>query len=452
MGRTRFDQGVPERSQVRSVLTAPELGAGLPRAAAISSQAAALAGIGSDRLRFVLRLAASLHGFGVPAHRLEPMLESVGLSVGLELTCFVEPTAIHASVVQGGVASHHFLRPVPAGEDLGKLCALDALATRVALGEVSVSDGLVELESILEQPSGASPAVQVLAFAAASASASCFFGGGVADVLAAGAIGAFVGWILRVLAKHDRAAPLQDGLCALIASLLANLVQLTGVPLDVDRALVASLIVLIPGLTLTLAVAELATRHLASGVGRLFQALVSFGGIAFGVILGNRMVLRLAELVGAEDALAVELVEPTPTPLIATITALIVAPLAFAVLLRARRADVLPILGVGILSFLSAKLGGAILGSELGAFVGGFAVAAVSNVLASRFDRPSSVTLVPGILLLVPGSLGFRSVQALMEQDVSQSLASLASVVTVAFSLVAGLLFANWVCSPKRGL
>ena len=44
-----------------------------------------------------------------------------------------------------------------------------------------------------------------------------------------------------------------------------------------------------PGLTLTAAMTELATRHLASGTARLSGAFITFLAIAFGVALGNRI-------------------------------------------------------------------------------------------------------------------------------------------------------------------
>ena len=52
-------------------------------------------------------------------------------------------------------------------------------------------------------------------------------------------------------------------------------------------ATLGGLVVLLPGLTLTTALSELATRHLASGAARLSGAFITFLSIVFGVAFGN---------------------------------------------------------------------------------------------------------------------------------------------------------------------
>ena len=88
------------------------------------------------------------------------------------------------------------------------------------------------------------------------------------------------------------------------------------------------LITLVPGLTLTVAMTELARRHLAAGTARLSGALLVFVAIAFGVAVGGE-VARL--LVGQVRSLA-----PRHLPEWTLTLALATAPLAFGVLLRAR--------------------------------------------------------------------------------------------------------------------
>ena len=56
---------------------------------------------------------------------------------------------------------------------------------------------------------------------------------------------------------------------------------------------------------------------------------------------------------------------------------------------------------------------------------------------------------MPGILLLVPGSIGFRSVAQLLDRDVVLGLETIFRMAFIAFSLVAGLLLAN-ALSPRR--
>lgn len=58
--------------------------------------------------------------------------------------------------------------------------------------------------------------------------------------------------------------------------------------------------------------------------------------------------------------------------------------------------------------------------------------------------------IVPGILMLVPGSIGFRSISSLLGQDVVIGLKTAMAMLLVAVALAGGLLFANVVVPPRR--
>ena len=82
-------------------------------------------------------------------------------------------------------------------------------------------------------------------------------------------------------------------------------------------------------------------------------------------------------------------------------------------------------------------------------FVGALTVGVASNLYAYALRRPASVTLVPGILLLVPGSIGFRSLSSLLDREVVTGVETAFTMVLIGAGLVAGLLLAN-VLVPER--
>jgi uncharacterized membrane protein YjjB (DUF3815 family) len=207
-------------------------------------------------------------------------------------------------------------------------------------------------------------------------------------------------------------------------------------------ATLAGLIVLLPGLTLTTALSELVTRHLSSGTARLSGAMVSLLAIAFGVALGNR--------VGAAAFGAVTNAAPELLPLWATWVALVVAPLCFTVIFRADFRDAPWIVLGGALGVMGGRVGALQFGPELGAFVGSFAVALISTAFERLRKRPAAVVLVPGLLLLVPGSVGFRSVTSLMERQALVGIETAFSTALTAIALVAGLLVAGVVAPEPR--
>jgi uncharacterized membrane protein YjjB (DUF3815 family) len=58
----------------------------------------------------------------------------------------------------------------------------------------------------------------------------------------------------------------------------------------------------------------------------------------------------------------------------------------------------------------------------------------------------------PGIILLVPGSVGFRSVSYLLDRDAVLGMDTGLLLITLLGSLVAGLLFGDLLISPRRSL
>jgi uncharacterized membrane protein YjjB (DUF3815 family) len=208
-------------------------------------------------------------------------------------------------------------------------------------------------------------------------------------------------------------------------------------------ATLAGVIILIPGLTLTTAFTELSSRHLASGTARLAGALVLLLGITFGIALGGKMVTLITGPVPAID--------PVGMPGWTLGVALITTPLAFVVLLRAEARDAGYIILAGALAFLGARVGGQVLGPELGAFGGALLTGIGSSWYSRITNRPSQITLVPGLLLLVPGSIGLRSLTSMTEGNVLLGVEGAFRMGLIAVSLASGILIARLV-SPKRAL
>jgi uncharacterized membrane protein YjjB (DUF3815 family) len=110
--------------------------------------------------------------------------------------------------------------------------------------------------------------------------------------------------------------------------------------------------------------------------------------------------------------------------------ALLVGAVAFAILFRAALRDWPAVIGAVIVGYLATRWGGEISGSlpaaPFGVFLGG--------------------------LLLVPGSVGFRSMSFLLERDTPLGLDTAMLLLTLLVSIVAGLMFGDLLISPRRSL
>lgn len=395
-------------------------------------------GAGRD---FVLKLGHGLHTYGYPAHRIEDTLTRVSRRLGLEGQFFSMPTALFASFGRGGQQQTFQVRVDPGDVHLGKQADVAAVADAVATGALGAEDGLARLEAIEAAPSPYGPALTTLAFALTSGAVSRFFGGGWREAALATVLGLGTGLLALGAGRFATVRRVFEPLAAAVAAALATAAAMKVGPVSVYIATVAGLIVLIPGFSLTVAMIELATRNLMAGTARLVGAASTFLAIAFGVALGTQLA-RLA--VGTP-----RVVIPEGLPPWTEWAALVIAPLGLTVLLRARPQDAVWIGTAGVLAYAGSRLGAAVLGAELGAFVGALVVGLASNAYARALRRPEVVPLVPGMLLLVPGSLGFQSLSSLLQRDTVLGVEAAFRMTLVAVALSTGLLFAN-VLLPAR--
>lgn len=397
-----------------------------------------------DAIGFILRLGRALHNAGYAAHRLEQVLDQASRQLNLNGQFFSTPTSIFASFGPQEDQRTFLIRVEPGGVDLGRLAMLDAVSIRVLQGDLSPAEGSVEIDHILASPENYGRVVTTLAFGLASAAASRFLGGGLREIVVSCGIGLVIGLLALASGKLSQLGRVFEPVAAFAASLLAASVGHWIGPFSVYNATLAGLIVLVPGFTLTVAMTELSTRHLVSGTARLTGAFVLFLTIAFGVALGS----KIASELGGPPLIAEAIQLPGWTEFVA----LIAAPLAFTVLLRAQPKDAIWIVIAGILGVTGGRVGGQTLGAELGVFVGALLVGTASNLYARMLNRPATVTLVPGILLLVPGSIGFRSLASLLDREVVLGVETAFRMILMAVALVAGILVSNIVAPPKRTL
>jgi uncharacterized membrane protein YjjP (DUF1212 family) len=391
---------------------------------------------------FVLELAHALHAAGTPAHRLEAAMADVSDRLGLQTQFFSTPTVIIVGIGPTIRQQVSLLRVEPGDQGLEALERLDHVVSLVAAGKIDVEEAVALVRSVRHAPQRYGPAVTALAYVVASSASARFLNGGWREITTAGVIGLGVGALVLLGRRKASIARVVEPVAALGAAVLAPAASLLFGRMSTLTATIAGVISLIPGLALTTALTELATRHLTAGTSRLVGAMAVFLTLGLGVALGHQAVELLPHVTEARHSLAL----PHWTEWLA----LGIAPIASAVQLRAMPRQFGWILLAGATAWLAARSGGQLLGPELGAFLAALLLATVSNLYARWLDRPASVLIVPGILMLVPGSIGFRSVNWLLQQDVVHGLRTAMQLAVIAVALVGGLLFANVIVPPRR--
>ncbi len=393
---------------------------------------------------FVLALGHALHVAGAPAHRLEDAIRALSPRLGLEARVYSSPTSLLASFGPPEEARTALLRVEPAAVNLERMSQLDELIDALGTGRLDVAAARTRLLAIEATPGRYPPWLSVLAFGLASATVARFLGGGPREIVSAAAIGLQTGVLAQLAARNAAAARVFDWLASIAAGLAAVAWAWAIGPMAAPVAAVSGLIVLVPGFALTVALTELATKNLVSGTARLAGAGMTFLAIGFGLAIGA----RFAPLAGAQV-----LALPTEhLPFWTELLALALSPIALTIGFRARPKDGWVILFSGAVAYGVARIGSTIGGPDLGMLAAAFATGLFGNAYARLTRRPAAVPVVPALLMLVPGTLGVRSIASLVERQVIPGVELLFTLVTVAGALAAGLLFANLALPPRKAL
>jgi uncharacterized membrane protein YjjP (DUF1212 family) len=393
---------------------------------------------------YVLRLGRALHAYGYASPALERALVTSSERLGLVGHFFSTPTSIFVAFGSGSEQRTFLTRVEPGGLSLGKLADIDGSARAVIDGSLTPSEALARIEAIEQQPPPFPALLGTIASGGASGAACRLLGGGAGDVVVATALGILIG-LFGLAAGRLR---LQQGLFELMASALVSAAALLaaafGLGVSPAVSTLAGLIIVIPGFTLTIAMTELAARHLVSGTARLAGAFTVFLAITFGVAVGRRIVTALIALPPPEAVVAL--------PAWTLWAAVLVTPIAVTVLLEGRVRDMPWITLASVAGFVGGQAGAALLGPALGGCVGALSVGLAAHAYEHWLRRPALVPLVPGVLLLVPGSTGFRSLALLVDQQVVIGIDAAFATLLTAASLVAGLLLAEMIADVSTRL
>jgi uncharacterized membrane protein YjjB (DUF3815 family) len=270
------------------------------------------------------------------------------------------------------------------------------------------------------------------------------FGGGWTDCLLAGLGGLFLRALMFTLSQSPGVRVLENFIGGLVAGMTAWLSTLLWPGSSREVLVLAIVIQLLPGLTLTTGLSELTYRNLVSGTARLMHAAVTLVSLAFGIAV----VVSLANAMGLPGAPAIH---RESAAWWWQIVALLFTAVSFGVMLGLPKEKLK-------IAFASCALvwGVTLLTRPLpgvhAAFLNSLVLAVGANAWARVTQKPAQVFLMPGMLLLVPGALSFRSLDTLLTGDPVTGIAGLADVTLIAGALVMGLLVANVALPPRKVL
>jgi uncharacterized membrane protein YjjP (DUF1212 family) len=311
----------------------------------------------------------------------------------------------------------------------------------VGRGELSAATALAKLAEIEAHPLARPWFVRLAAYGLAGAALTPVLGGGWREIVAGGIVGLAVGGLSIAAAKTANAEPVVAPAAGIAASFCAAAIAQFGLDASPDIVTLGALVTLLPGMALTIGMRELATEHLQSGVANTANALVQLLGLVFGVGVGRSIALNWFGLPNQ----GVPHTGFSGTHVLAALA----AGLAFTVTLRAPSRAAFITCSSAVLAILAYAAGKEVFGASGGVFIAALAIGTVGEVLGGRFHRSPLVFIVPGVLILVPGSAGFNSLLKLLTGETVNGIDAAFNTFVTAMAIAYGLMVSTLVL-PRR--
>jgi len=390
----------------------------------------------------LLRFAREAHDAGYSTAELEDRLQALARSFGHEeAQISATPTLIDISLGSIPRQQSYALRVRPTAVDLDAIARLDRFVQEVLDRRLTAEPALAALAEMEPERLERAWPILLAAYGLAGVFLAVVLGGGWRDAAGAAMVGVVVGAIAVPGSRTARTQSLLAPAVAVAASFCAAVLVKLGLDASPDVVTLAALVTFLPGMTLTIGMRELATEHLQSGVANTASALVQLLGLVFGVGIGRSIA---SSWFGATSG-------PLPDSSFNALylLAAVGAGLAFTVTLRAQRRDALLMCAATVVALGANELGGALFGDQAAALVAAFTIGIAGGLAGWALRRSPLVFIVPGVLMLVPGSAGFNSVlQLLTNHTVTGVNAGFDTFVT-AISIAYGLMISAIVL-PRR--
>ena len=405
------------------------------------------------KARFIVKLGIALHECGATSQRVESHLENVTRLFGFHGSFLISPTTFTCAFWQDDELDQfiHIQRIRPADNNLGLLLEIDRLMGRITREELDLDEAVVELRRLRQASSNYSTLINGLSWA--------LMGGSFAALLSSSPWDAIVSALLSILlfifalkrSGHARWGPVLTLVAPFISGLVASFIARSGIPINVPFVILSSVVIFVPGLALTVAMTEISSRDLISGTSRLVDAVMLLLKLFFGSISGMAVGAFLASHLG-EPRLAFDLALEA-LPVWKTWPAVLGLSLGIGIAFNLPARKLLTGLVASAIAFLAASQGEAFFGMYAGMFLGSLAVGVYANLYSRITRSPSSIPMMQGIVLLVPGSKIYMILNEWVAgTSILPGAASGHQALMIFLCLVSGLMIANALVPVRNSL
>ncbi|GBL03137.1 threonine/serine exporter ThrE family protein [Glaciecola sp. KUL10] len=398
--------------------------------------------------RFILKLGKMLHKYGSPSFRLEAYLSEIATYLGVHSSFVSTPTSLSMVLWSDRHEEEytHVARMQPGELDMNALSFTDELAVKLLAGEISLQQADDELNIIDASPSPYGKIPSGIAFSLATSAFAMLMGAGWQEIFWSGVLGAMV-YLWTLWAEHSKRVYLMLEPVASFSVGLAvcAISYYLSYSLNVWLIILSSLIILVPGLSLTIGLAELSSRNLVSGTARIMDAVMQLFKLYFGAFLGITIGYFLF---GKQELEAAETL-----PFWINWLGVLMLSIGLVAIFKTRMKHVPFAILATFIAYGASFFASTYLDNGMGAFVGAFALGVYANAFSRLANAPSSIVAMHGLIVLVPGSKTYIGLNSLIsgQQFIKADHIGQETFI-ILMSLVAGLIFANVVMPTRKAL
>lgn len=223
---------------------------------------------------------------GAETYRVEDTIVRICKVYGISnVESFVTPTGIFVTVdyENGSDEPITFIKRIKTRTiDLNKVSKVNTFSRSLMDTRYSIENGLRILKDIESYPTYPKY-IRVFCAGLASSFFGALLGAGILDFLSSFTISMIVFLAVNYLERHQANFFIQNALGSAIASLLALLFVYLGFGINLDKIIISSIMILLPGVAITNAVRDSISGDLISGTARGVEALITAVSIASGV-------------------------------------------------------------------------------------------------------------------------------------------------------------------------
>ena len=229
------------------------------------------------KTKFISKLGLSLHACGATSHRIEKHLNKLTRMLGINGDFLIAPTSITCVYWRDDPSNQTNIikRVHPGGGDLGRLEQLDSLIEQFQSNKLNFHEMSESLDKVLNRPKCYSPHILGVSWMVGSFFFSTLLSRSSYDACVASIVSIIIFYLIEFCAKRERFDNLTEIIATGVSGILISIIASFGVPINIPFCLLSSIIVLVPGLSITVALSEIASRELLSGTCRFVDAVMS---------------------------------------------------------------------------------------------------------------------------------------------------------------------------------